>query len=93
MIIFNYIIVITMALSVYSCDKEELEPVDNNIIPIEYCLDTCGTIIACKYYMNDYPEITSVLTVTTSCDTLDVVKIHTIEEIQYFSGMEVCFER
>lgn len=90
---FNLAVVVTMLVSLYSCEKAELSPIDNNIMPIEYCLDTCGTIIACKYYMNDYPDIISVLTVATSCDTLDVVKTHTIEETQYFSGMEVCFER
>ena len=60
---------------------------------VEACLDTCGIIIFVKHYMNDYPEICSELTIKTSCDTLGITRIHTMEEITYHSGDSICFYR
>tara|TARA_R110002020_G_scaffold414798_1_gene624276 strand:- start:729 stop:1019 length:291 start_codon:yes stop_codon:yes gene_type:complete len=84
---------IFIIIFLFSCEKDQITPIENNIIITETCLDTCGIIIACKYYTIDFPTITSELTVATLCDTLNVFKTHTIEEVQYYSGMEVCFIR
>ena len=89
----SYVILIFIAIALFSCEQDEFPIIESNIVVTEPCLDTCGIIIACKHFMNEYPAITSVLTVSTSCDTLEVIKIHTLEEIQYYSGMEVCFIR
>jgi len=86
----NYLIIILILLS--GCKKNEFTPIVNNNIVINQndCLDTCGYIIAKKHNMNDYPIIHSELTVATLCDTLEIVIIHTIDEIQFYLGMEIC---
>ena len=91
----EYLTIIIFTIALISCEKNEFIPIENNntVIDLDACLDTCGTIMSCKYDTQNYPIITSVLTVKTTCDTLDVVKIHTLEQIQYFTGMDVCFTR
>ena len=90
----------TIGLLFTSCTKEDdLQPVTNPttpvvVIPSGPCLDTCGNIIAMKHTNDNTGTIfTSELTLATSCDTVEVVRIHTIEEIQFFTGMNVCFNR
>jgi len=86
----NYILLLMILL--FSCAKNNYTPL-NNEVNTEACLDTCGIIIYVKHYMNDYPEICSELTIKTSCDTLDIISIHTLAEITYHSGDSVCFAR
>jgi len=86
----NYTLLLVILL--FSCTKNNFEPVIVETNP-NTCLDTCGIIIFVKHYMNDYPSICSELTIKTSCDTLDVLSIHTLEEISYHSGDSVCFTR
>ena len=85
-------LIILIAIILLSCTKSNYTPI-NNEINTETCLDTCGIIIFVKHYMNDYPEICSELTIKTSCDTLGITRIHTMEEITYHSGDSICFYR
>ena len=79
-----------------SCTKEdELQPVQ----PIEpvvisgSCLDTCGSIIAAEHDMTGgVNSIDSYLTLATSCDTVKVIRVHSLDTI-YSLGMTVCFDR
>jgi len=88
----NYLIILML---LFGCKKNEFTPIENNNIVINEndCLDTCGYIIAKKHNMNDYPIINTELILATSCDTFETVIIHTIDEIQFYLGMEVCFTR
>ena len=88
-----YLIFISIAL--FCCKKNQLEVLQNNIeeINVNTCLDTCGNIIYAKHYFNNTDTIRSVLTLSTFCDTLEIVSYHTIQEVQYYLGMQVCFTR
>ena len=79
----------TIFTTLNSCVKETYKPINN----INTCLDTCGTIIGATHWMNDYPIITSILTIETSCDSIEITSVHTLEEIQYNTGMYICFNR
>ena len=84
----------TIGLLFTSCTKEDdLQPVAPVVITQVECLDICGSIIAMKHNFNNSVNITSELTLATSCDTVEVVRVHTIEEIVFTTGMTVCFDR
>tara|TARA_R100000808_G_scaffold19724_1_gene42720 strand:+ start:514 stop:780 length:267 start_codon:yes stop_codon:yes gene_type:complete len=85
----NFAILLIIFIMISSCVKDKFYPI-NNINP---CIDTCGTIIAATHLMNDYPIITSILTIETSCDSIEITSVHTLEEIQYNTGMYICFNR
>jgi nitrous oxide reductase accessory protein NosL len=85
----------TIGLLFTSCTKEDnLQPVVAPVVITQVeCLDICGSIIAMKHNYDNTVNITSELTLTTSCDTVEVVRVHTIEEIVFTTGMTVCFDR
>lgn len=85
----NFSIFLIIFITLTSCMKETYTPINNNI----NCSDTCGTIIGATHWMNDYPIITSILTIETSCDSVEITSIHTLEEIYYYTGMDICFDR
>tara|TARA_Y100001973_G_C5182488_1_gene325743 strand:+ start:194 stop:460 length:267 start_codon:yes stop_codon:yes gene_type:complete len=85
----NFAILLTIFTILSSCVKDTYSPINN----VNTCLDTCGTIIAATHYMNDYPIITSILIIETSCDSIEITSIHTIEEICYYPNMYICFNR
>ena len=86
----NFAILLIIFAALSSCEKETYNPINNNI---NICQDTCGTIIAATHLMNDYPIITSILTIKTSCDSIEITSIHTLEEIHYYLDMYICFNR
>ena len=85
----NFAILLIIFTTLNSCVKETYKPINN----INTCLDTCGTIIGATHWMNDYPIITSILTIETSCDSVEITSIHTLEEVYYYTGMDICFNR
>ena len=85
----NFAILLTIFTALSSCVKETYNPINN----VDTCLDTCGTIIAATHLMNDYPIITSILMIETSCDSIEITSIHTLEEIYYYPDMYICFNR
>ena len=62
----NIILFLIIFMTLNSCMKETYNSINSNI----NCLDTCGTIITATHLMNDYPIITSILTIETSCDSI-----------------------
>ena len=85
-------LIIFIAIILLSCTKNNILPINNEIVGDD-CLDSCGVIIYVKHFMNDYPEICSEITVETFCDTVEIFRLHTLEEITYHSGDSICFTR
>ena len=91
----------TIGLLFTSCAKEDdLQPVVTPIPPVVIvtppvlCLDTSGTIISMHHDMtNGVDDIDSYLTLKTSCDTVEVVRNRTLNEITYLKGMTIFFDR
>ena len=97
----NTILTLAAALVLFtSCTKEdELQPVVTPIPPVVIvtppvlCLDTSGTIISMMHDMtNGVDNIDSYLTLSTSCDTVEVLRVHSLDTI-YRKGMIVFFDR
>tara|TARA_R110000803_G_scaffold58589_1_gene116778 strand:+ start:574 stop:900 length:327 start_codon:yes stop_codon:yes gene_type:complete len=94
----------TIGLLFTSCTKEDdLQPVVEPttpvvavvvVVPPVLCLDTSGVIISMMHDMtNGIDNIDSYLTLSTSCDTVEVVRNRTLNEITYFKGMTIFFDR
>ena len=79
------ILTIATLVLLTSCSKQdELQPVVTPtpvvvVTPTEPCLDVCGTIIAMKHNYDNTVNITSELTLATSCDTVVIVRVHRAE--------------
>ena len=90
----------TIGLLFTSCTKEDdLQPVVTSIPPVVIvtppvlCLDTSGTIISMMHDMtNGVDNIDSYLTLSTSCDTIEVLRVHSLDTI-YRKGMTIFFDR
>jgi len=82
-----------------SCTKEDdLQPVIEPttpvvVVPVDNCLDTCGNVIYAHHLFNNTDTIVSTLTIATSCDVVTLVIPHTLEQVQFYTNMEVCFDR
>ena len=90
--------ILTIGLLFTSCTKEDdLQPVVTPtpvVVPTVLCSDTSGTIISMHHDMtNGVNNIDSYLTLSTSCDTVEVVRNRTLNEITFFNGMTIVFDR
>ena len=91
----------TIGLLFTSCTKEDdLQPVVVPttpvvvVVPPVLCLDTSGVIISMMHDMtNGVDDIDSYSTLYTSCDTVEVVRNRTLNEITYLKGMTIFFDR
>jgi len=83
-----------------SCTKDDnLSPVPppptvvDVVVPVEECLEVCGNVIYAKHYFNNTDSVSSHLTLKTLCDTVDIIRVHTIDDITYSISDYVCFDR
>ena len=90
---------ITALALLTSCTKEDdnfqpvVEPTTPVVVPVDNCLDTCGYILDAHHLFNNTDTIISTLTVATSCDVVTLVIPHTLEQVQFHTNMELCFDR